>query len=234
MSDLLVITGASRGIGLATARRFLARGAAVVNMSRSPCPLPGVVQITVDLALPDFAVAVAEPLAAAAADRDRIILVHNAAVLEWDSAMDVAPAVLSRTLAVGVLAPAILNRALIPSMRRGSSIVYVGSTMSEKAVAGMFSYVVSKHALVGMMRATCQDLLGHGIHTVCVCPGVTDTEMLRQRTVGDPETLAALRSMTGEGRLIEPDEIAAVIEAAADNPVLNGTVLHANLGQRER
>jgi NAD(P)-dependent dehydrogenase (short-subunit alcohol dehydrogenase family) len=84
-----------------------------------------------------------------------------------------------------------------------------------------------------MMRATCQDLLGHGIHTVCVCPGVTDTEMLRQRAAGRPEVLDALRAMTGEGRLIEPAEIARVIASCADQPVLNGAIVHANLGQRE-
>jgi len=135
---------------------------------------------------------------------------------------------------VNVVAPAVLNRMLIPKMQRGSSIVYVGSTLSEKAVAGVFSYIVSKHAGVGMMRATCQDLLGRGIHTVCVCPGVTNTEMVQQRVGGHQAELATLRSMTGEGRLIESDEIAAILELAADHPVLNGTMLHANLGQRER
>ena len=43
-----------------------------------------------------------------------------------------------------------------------------------------------------------------------------------------------LRSMTGEGRLIEPDELAQVIAFAAAQPVLNGSVIHANLGQKER
>lgn len=234
MSELLVITGASRGIGLATARRFLGRGAAVVNLSRSPCPLPGVVQLTADLAQPGFERAIEAPLAAAAADRPRVVLIHNAASLVGDSAADVDPAALSRALAVALVAPAVLNRLLIPKMKRGSSILYVGSTLSEKAVAGSFSYVVAKHAVVGMMRATCQDLLGRGIHTVCVCPGVTETEMIHQREVTDPETVAELRAMTGEGRMIQPDEIAAVLEVAADHPVMNGTVLHANLGQRER
>jgi NAD(P)-dependent dehydrogenase (short-subunit alcohol dehydrogenase family) len=119
-------------------------------------------------------------------------------------------------------------------MRPGSAILYIGSTLSEKAVAGVFSYVVSKHASVGMMRATCQDLLGQGIHTACICPGITDTEMLQTRVGGDPATLEMLRGMSGEGRLIEPEEIAKVIVMAADQPVLNGAIIHANLGQRER
>lgn len=234
MSEGLVITGASKGIGLATARRFLARGARVVNLSRTPCALEGVLNLAVDLSQPGFERGVEAPLLAAVADCERLVLVHNACMLELDSADAGPPEVLRRSLEVQLVAPAVLNRLLISRMRPGSSVLYVGSTLSEKAVPGVFSYVVAKHALVGMMRATCQDLLGRGIHTVCICPGVTDTETLRKRVAGDEAVLEALRSMTGEGRLIEPEEIAQVLAFAADHPVLNGSVLHANLGQKER
>ena len=117
-------------------------------------------------------------------------------------------------------------------MGAGSCILYVGSTLSEKAVPGSFSYVVSKHAIVGMMRGTCQDLAGTGIHTACVCPGFTDTEMLREHVPDD--AMASVSAMSAFGRLIEPAEVAATLLFAAENPVLNGAVLHANLGQVER
>jgi 3-oxoacyl-[acyl-carrier protein] reductase len=233
MKEALVITGASKGIGLATAKLFRARGAVVVNLSRSRCELEGVVNLTVDLAVAGFERGVEAPLLQAIADCERLVLVHNAAVLEQDTADAGSLDVLRRALEVEVVAPTVLNRLLIPKMPKGSSVVYVGSTLSEKAVSGIFSYVVAKHATVGMMRATCQDLLGRGVHTVGVCPGVTDTETLQKRVAGDAATLEALRSMTGEGRLIEPEEIAQVIAFAADHPVLNGTLIHANLGQRE-
>lgn len=234
MNELLVITGASRGIGLAVARRFLSRGATVVNLSRSACPLQGVAHLAADLSVPGFEQALHDPLRKLAEGRDRVVLVHNAASIHNDSVRDVQTSDFARELALNVLAPAALNRALLPSMPRGSSIIYLGSTLSEKAVAGLFSYVTTKHAVIGMMRATCQDLLGSSIHTACVCPGITDTEMLRERTGGDPAVLDSLRAMTGEGRLIAPDEIAALIETVSQQPVLNGAVLHANLGQRER
>lgn len=234
MSDLLVITGASKGIGLATARLFLSRGACVVNLSRSPCPDPAVLHVATDLTDPGFLKPIEGALARASEGASRIVLVHNAAVMVSDRATSVDDAGLARALAVGITAPALLNRFFAPRMGPGSSILYVGSTLSEKAVAGVFSYVTVKHAVIGMMRATCQDLIGSSIHTACVCPGVTDTEMLRERAQGRPEVLEALRSMTGAGRLIEPQEIAQVIAAVADQPVLNGAVLHANLGQREQ
>ena len=100
-------------------------------------------------------------------------------------------------------------------------------------MSNSFSYVVSKHAQLGMMRATCQDLMGSGIHTALVCPGFTDTEMLRTHIGVDPEVENAIASLNSFDRLIEPEEIAELIRWGHHNPVINGAVLHANLGQKE-
>ena len=84
-----------------------------------------------------------------------------------------------------------------------------------------------------MMKATCQDLTGTGIHTACVCPGFTATEMLLTHLGEDPAVRTAVEGMSTMGRLIEPTEIAQTIRFCVENPVINGAVLHANLGQRE-
>jgi 3-oxoacyl-[acyl-carrier protein] reductase len=65
-----------------------------------------------------------------------------------------------------------------------------------------------------------------------VCPGFTDTEMLRAH-VPDVAVRATLGARTTIGRLIEPSEIADVIVFCIEHPVVNGAVLHANLGQIE-
>ena len=117
-------------------------------------------------------------------------------------------------------------------MAVGSSILYVGSTLGEKAVPGSFSYVTSKHATIGMMRATCQDLAGSGVHTACINPGFTDTEMLRDHIPAD--VMPEIAQMSAYGRLIDPAEIASALFFAAHNPVINGSVINANLGQIER
>ena len=83
------------------------------------------------------------------------------------------------------------------------------------------------------MRATCQDLMGSGIHTAMICPGFTDTEMLRTHLGNNREVEAAVASMNSFNRLIDPGEIAELIRWAHYNPVINGAVLHANLGQKE-
>ena len=57
-----------------------------------------------------------------------------------------------RTMQVNVVAPAVLTSALLPSMVHGSSVVYIGSTLSEIGVAGRLSYVASKHAVIGLTR----------------------------------------------------------------------------------
>jgi NAD(P)-dependent dehydrogenase (short-subunit alcohol dehydrogenase family) len=86
--------------------------------------------------------------------------------------------------------------------------------------------------MIGMMRATCQDLAGREIHTACICPGFTDTEMLREHVPED--ALSSVAAMSAYSRLVNPDEIADTLHWAATNPVINGSVIHANLGQIER
>ena len=127
----------------------------------------------------------------------------------------------------------LLTAGLRPRMAAGSSIIYIGSTLSEKAVPGRATYVASKHAIVGLMRSTTQDLFGAGIHTACVCPGFTDTEMLRPVLDADPALRDAVLKMVSFGRLLDPKEIADVVAFAAATPAINGAVIHANLGQRE-
>lgn len=229
---LLLLTGGSGGIGQCAAAAFADAGYAVVNLSRRPCPVAQVEHIACDLSQPGFLDGIRAQLAPKLAAADEIVLLHNAAHLLADTATNATDEALGAALTVQLLAPNALNRHVIPEMGRGSCILYVGSTLSEKAVPGAFSYVTAKHAVAGMMRATCQDLAGTGIHTVCICPGFTDTAMLRQRMGQGAIQDAAAHSTSG--RLVTPDEIAALLLFAARQPVLNGALLHANLGQIER
>lgn len=230
--NYLLITGGSAGIGASTAQRFSDAGYAVINLSRRDCPVADVMHIPCDLTRHDFADAIAATVEPLLRDAERIVLVHNAARMDNDTAATTDSAALREILEINLVAPNTLNRLCLPFMKRGSAIVYVGSTLAEKAVPGVFSYATAKHGMVGMMRATCQDLADTGIHTACVCPGFTDTEMLRSHVPA--EALDGVRAMSAFGRLIDPAEIAETIFWAAGNPVINGAVIHANLGQVER
>lgn len=227
----LLITGASAGIGLHTAQRFIHEGYTVLNLSRRRCPLDSVNQINCDLSSSGFLENIGPQLSPLLQQAEQIVLIHNAARMNNDSAVETPSNSFRETLEVNLVAPNSLNYYSIPFMPSGSAILYVGSTLAEKAVPGSFSYVVSKHAIIGMMRATCQDLAGRNIHTACICPGFTDTEMLRVHV--PEEAMDSVRSKSTFNRLIDPDEIADCLYWAANHPVLNGSVIHANLGQIE-
>jgi 3-oxoacyl-[acyl-carrier protein] reductase len=228
-----IITGASVGIGRAAASLFCEAGFEVYNLSRRSCDVSGVHNISCDLSDPVAISAACASLGEAIGSSDSVALVHNACQMRKDSALDCASDALAAVLQTNVVAANSLNQQLLPQMPRGSSVIYIGSTLSEKAVGGSFSYVISKHAVVGMMRATCQDLMGRGVHTACVCPGFTDTEMLRTHLGNDQQIVDSIASMNSFDRLIAPEEIGALIVWAHENPVINGSVLHANLGQKE-
>ena len=235
MSRIAIITGASSGIGAAAAQQFIEQQFTVFNVSRRPCPIQGVENMCGDLS----SVAAVQALAADITVQldthhaSEVCLVHNAALMLKDSAEHCGDEELAQVLQINVMAINTLNRYLLPLLPKGSSVVFIGSTLSEKAVGGAFSYIVSKHAQLGMMRATCQDLMGRGIHTALVCPGFTDTEMLRGHIGNNTDVLTSIGQMNSFGRLIDPAEIASLIVWAHHNPVINGAVLHANLGQLE-
>jgi NAD(P)-dependent dehydrogenase (short-subunit alcohol dehydrogenase family) len=231
--QIAIITGASVGIGSATAEKFVQAGYKVFNLSRRNCPVAGVQNINCDLSRESEIQRALEILLPEAARADSVALVHNACQMRKDSVDDCRSDNLNAVLQTNVVAANSLNQELLPQMGASSSVLYIGSTLAEKAVPGSFSYVVSKHAMVGMMRATCQDLMGRGIHTACICPGFTDTEMLRTHLGNDQDVIDTIAALNSFNRLIEPGEIAEFIFWAHNNPVINGSVLHAHLGQKE-
>ena len=212
----------------------MAEGYRVINLSRRSLDIEGVLQLSVDMGRIDWLEGMAaEALSIAAESADEIVLIHNAARQDSDTVATLAAESFAAVLQINLVAPQQLNAVLIPYMKPGSSILYVGSTLAEKAVRGCASYVASKHGLVGLMRATVQDLAGTGIHSACVCPGFTDTAMLRGHINNDPEVIAAITANVSAGRLIDPQEIADTLYFCARSPVISGAVIHANLGQIE-
>lgn len=233
MNKVLVITGASKGIGRATAALFLEKGYRVINLSRSACDITGVTHIRVDLGHAGWVAQHGAGILQETIGADTVVVVHNAAMLLKDSIENVSIDHLQRVFQLNVFAAAQLNQLLLPQMKPGSSILYVASTLAEKAVANTCSYVSSKHAQLGLMRSTCQDLFGRGIHTAAVCPGLTDTEMLREHAQHDKQILASMAALSSFNRLVKPEEIAHALFFCAQNPAINGETMHANLGQRE-
>jgi NAD(P)-dependent dehydrogenase (short-subunit alcohol dehydrogenase family) len=230
MSNYLVITGGSRGIGEKTIARFLQQGWKIVNLSRTACTLPEVINFSVDLSSATQIEQHADKLQQVLNNATKICLVHNAAFYKRDSADAMSLNDLQHTFAVNLFASVALNQIIIPLMKPNSSIIYIGSTLAEKAVPNAASYVISKHAIVGLMRVTCQDLKDKQIRSCCICPGLTDTKMLSE-TMDNNTISYLLENIVIGKRLIDPEEIAEVIHFCASNATINGITLHANLGQ---
>ena len=231
---VLVITGASKGIGRSTASIFLQSGYKVINLSRSNPNLDNIIHISADFSDSDWPSKIKEELESHLDSSKSISLIHSAGLLLKDSIEDVSSENFMRVLQVNIISATQLNQILLPFMANGSSIIYIGSTLSEKGVANSCSYVTSKHAVVGLMRSTTQDLVDKGIHTTCICPGFTDTEMLKNHVGGSKEILREISKGIAFNRLVNPEEIAKTLFFAAENPVLNGSIIHANLGQIEK
>lgn len=230
MANYLIITGGSHGIGEKTIAQFMRDGWRAINISRSNCPLPDVNNINIDLADTHWPSKFTDKLQSEVKNADKICLVHSAATFKSDNMATLSEDDFRSVLNVNLVAPMTLNKIFLPYMKTGSSIIYIGSTLSEQAVPNRASYVISKHAVIGMMRSTCQDLAGEEIHTACICPGFVNTKMLTDN-VDMSHFSDFIKSKVIAKRLIEPEEIAEFIHFCAMHPIVNGSILHANLGQ---
>lgn len=180
---VVLITGASSGIGAATARVFAAAGADVALAARSvdrlaalASELPGQpLVVPVDLGVPDQATAMVERVVA---ERGRVdILINNAGVGLAGSVVSLAVADLERVLAVNLYGPLAAIQAVVPQMRRQGrgQIVNVSSVVGLQALPYLGGYAASKAAFDRLTEALRMELFGSRIAVTLVRPGTTRT-----------------------------------------------------------
>jgi NAD(P)-dependent dehydrogenase (short-subunit alcohol dehydrogenase family) len=179
----VVVTGASRGIGLAIAKRFHADGAQVTICARGQAALedaidamPGLRAHACDMARRDDVERFADTVLADSGTPD--VLVNNAGAFLPGGIGSEAEGTFDAMIAINVASAYHLTRALLPGMiARGSgTIVNVCSTASITPYPNGGSYGIAKHALHGFSRTLREELKHHGIRVVALLPGATLTD----------------------------------------------------------
>jgi short-subunit dehydrogenase len=187
--QVIWITGASSGIGEATARAFAAAGARVVLSSRRPAELERVRQSLtepgrhlvqpLDLAQPGTFPAVVAEVLARCGQID--VLVNNGGVSQRALALETDAAVERALMEVDYFGPVALTKAVLPSMvaRRRGHVVVVSSVMGYLGTPGRSTYAAAKHALHGYFDSLRAELWREGVRVTLVCPGYVRTAVGR-------------------------------------------------------
>ena len=239
----LILTGASRGIGHATVKRFSSAGWRVITCSRHPfpeaCPweMGPEDHIQVNLADPaDTTRAVDEMRARLAAHDYRLdALVNNAAISPKNTdgsrldSIETDYRDWQRVFQVNFFAPILLGRGLLNELQRAQgTIVNVTSIAGSRVhpFAGS-AYATSKAALLALTREMAADFGRRGVRVNAIAPGEIDTSIL------SPGTDKLVQEQIPLGRLGRPEEVAKAIYFLCTDAssYVNGTELHINGGQ---
>lgn len=179
VGKLALVTGASRGIGLAVADELRAAGAHVVRLARSLPDASGdrLTDLQCDVTVPAEVERATGRLVGDLGVPD--IVVNNAGIFMIKSLMETTPADFTATLATNLTGPYLVARALVPRMvERGSGhLVTIGSISDYIGFPGSTAYAASKFGLRGMHEVIRAETAKSGVRTTLVSPGPVDTDI---------------------------------------------------------
>jgi 3-oxoacyl-[acyl-carrier protein] reductase len=235
---VVIVTGASGGLGRAIVARLLHDGHRVVGASRT-CPpeLERLVaenperawHVTLDLARPDELHAVAQEIVTRFGRP--FGLVNNAAIAPSGVLATMHDAEIARLVQVNITSTILLTKYLLRPMllQRRGRIVNVSSIIAATGYNGLSVYAASKAALVGFTRSLSRELGRAGITVNAVAPGYMATEMTAPI---EGEQLDAIRRRSAMRALIEPADAAGAVSylLGPDAERVTGTVLTVDAG----
>lgn len=232
---VVIVTGGSSGIGLATAQRFAAAGARVVIASRrdssATAATIGARSIQTDVSREAD---VANCMAEVVAEYGRIdaVVCSAGTFVSPTHTTELTTEAMLQCYHVNTLAVMYAIKHAVPHMPSGGSFVVVTSLAARMTIAGYAAYAASKAATSALVRTAALELGSRGIRINEVAPSSVDTPMLRAQDNADEEITLTLL-MSPLGRMALPDEVASVIEFLASDAGkgINGQQLTVDCGQ---
>lgn len=241
MKKTVLITGASRGIGAACARRFSAEGYSVaLNYFRSEERAAALAEelrtaggqaelFQADVSDPDQVRKMVDNMFDKFCQLD--ILICNAGVAQQKMLVDVTNEEWRHIFGVNLDSVFYCTQAVLPHFvhRKAGKIITISSMWGQVGGSCEVAYSASKAGVIGFTRALAKELGPSGITVNCIAPGVIETEM--NQTIG-PQDLAALAEETPLGRIGRPEEVAACAAflASPAGDFLTGQVIAPNGG----
>jgi 3-hydroxybutyrate dehydrogenase len=233
----ILVTGASRGIGLGVAESFLEAGAdlTILSSGRGIEAVARGLSEKHDRRVTSLVcdITVRETVAATVGGLERIDVLVNNAGLELITPMDAqgreVEETFRRIIDINVMGTYYVTREALPKMRDGGRIILTSSMWGKTAVAEFSAYCASKHANIGFMRSLAQELAPRGISVNAVCPGWVRTvasmrslsEMAARKNRSEHDLLAEIVGAQAFDGLMEPKDMAAtylfLASEAADN-----------------
>jgi len=240
-SKVALITGASRGIGLAVATALAERGAAVVLTGRKPEPLAAAVRQLVDAGHRAHGVVAhaGRPEDAARSVAEAVdafggldVLVNNAGIIHVNPLLEETLEDWNALLAVNVTGVLLGMQAAIPALRArgGGSIVNISSIFGLAGASGYVAYCASKAAVVMMTKTAAIEHAGDNIRVNAVCPGGVRTAM------NENEEGSGVVPLTPMGRRADVGEItgSVLFLASDDSTFVTGTEIVVDGGYLAR
>ena len=217
-----VVTGGARGIGLAIASLLAERGAHVSIVSRSVHRQPRderFFRAAADVAIEDQVVAA---FAACRKENGAIgILVNNSGIAESAPLSRTSLTLWEKTLAINLTGTFLCTRAAAEDMiaAKTGRIVNVASTAGLGGAPYLSAYCASKHGVIGLTRALAAEFAARGVTVNAVCPGYTETDMMRRAIAnvskhtgaGEDAARAHLAQSNPLGRIATVEEVAAAV-----------------------